>query len=96
MIFYALSNAADRVSLRGPEVELEEGGGGSQEPSHQVVENKLFYFLSRMTTESIYSVSHFAINLELRYVYFVHNVNIRFFGISSAFKGARAHSKLFL
>ena len=36
--------------------------------------------------------SHFSINLELRDVYFVYNANIRLFGISSAFKGVRAHS----
>ena len=37
MIFSALSNAAYRVSLRGPGAEIE---GGSQEaPPHQVVEN---------------------------------------------------------
>ena len=38
MIFYALSNAAYRVSLRGPEAELERG---SQEtpPLRQMVEN---------------------------------------------------------
>ena len=37
MIFGALSNAAYRMSLRGPGAEIE---GGSQEPPpHQVVEN---------------------------------------------------------
>ena len=36
MIFYALSNAAYRVSIRGPGAEIE---GGSQQPSQQVVEN---------------------------------------------------------
>ena len=37
MIFDALSNAAYRVSLRGPGAEIE--GGGSQQPPQQVVEN---------------------------------------------------------
>ena len=36
MIFDALSNAAYRVSLRGPGAEIE---GGSQQPPQQVVEN---------------------------------------------------------
>ena len=35
MIFYALSNAAHRVSLRGPGAEIE----GESQPSQQVVEN---------------------------------------------------------
>ena len=40
MIFDVLSNAAYRVSLRGPGAEIE-GGGGShhQPPAQQVVEN---------------------------------------------------------
>ena len=42
MIFYAFSNAADRVSLSGPRAELElDGGAGGclQQQPHQVVEN---------------------------------------------------------
>ena len=38
MIFDALSNAAYRVSLRGPGAEIE-GGGSQQPPPQQVVEN---------------------------------------------------------
>ena len=37
MIFNSLSNAAYRVSLRGPGVEIE--GGGLTPPPQQVVEN---------------------------------------------------------
>ena len=38
MIFDALSNAAYRVSLRGPGAEIE-GGSLNSPPIHQVVEN---------------------------------------------------------
>ena len=39
MLFDALSNAAYRLSLRGPGAELEVEGSSQQQPPHQEVEN---------------------------------------------------------